>query len=193
VKNPDQFQRVEVQSSSALHSWLEKNHQQEESVWLVSYKKIVEHKYVSREEVLDELIAFGWIDGVRSQLDDERTMQLISPRKTRPWAKSYKERAEKLISEGRMHPAGQADVDKAKQNGGWDEMNDVDELIVPPDMILAFSSRGKAMENFENFPPSVRRNILRWIASAKTPETRQKRIITASMDAELNKRTASHS
>ena len=193
MKNPDQFQRVEVQSSSALRSWLEKNHQQEESVWLVSYKKIVEHKYVSREEVLDELIAFGWIDGVRSQLDDERTMQLISPRKTRPWAKSYKERAEKLISEGRMHPAGQADVDKAKQNGGWYEMNDVDELVVPPDMILAFSSRGKAMENFENFPPSVRRNILRWIASAKTSETRQKRIKTVSMDAELNKRTASHS
>ncbi len=193
MKNPDQFQRVEVQSSSALRSWLEINHQQEESVWLVTYKKIVEHKYVSREEVLDELIAFGWIDGVRSQVDDERTMQLISPRKTRPWAKSYKERAEKLISEGRMHPAGQAEVDMAQQNGGWDEMNDVDAMVIPNDLIHELEKRDYARENFERFPPSIRRNILRWIASAKTTETRQKRIVRVSLDADMNKRTASHS
>jgi uncharacterized protein YdeI (YjbR/CyaY-like superfamily) len=57
-----------------------KNHTQKEIIWLVTYKTSAE-KYVSIDEVLDELLCFGWIDGIRRKLDLDRTMQLIAPRK----------------------------------------------------------------------------------------------------------------
>jgi uncharacterized protein YdeI (YjbR/CyaY-like superfamily) len=74
---------VEVASPAELRSWLELNHGQGESVWLITFKKHVTEKYVSTFEVLDELLCFGWIDGVRKKRDDDRTMQLISPRKVK--------------------------------------------------------------------------------------------------------------
>ena len=191
--NPDRFRKVEVASAGELREWLERNHTQSDSVWLVTFKKVQADKYVSREQVLDELVAFGWIDGVRSQVDDVRTMQLISPRKTKPWAKTYKDRAERLTTESRMHPAGLASVSAAKENGGWDEMNHVDALEVPPDLEVALELRSPARLHFEGFPDSVKRNILRWIAAAKTEETRMRRVHQTAAEAALNKRVDSHS
>lgn len=188
----EDLERIEVSSHQELRQWLVANHAQSESVWLVSFKKVIPEKYVSRDEVLDELTAFGWIDGVRSQVDDVRTMQLISPRKTKPWAKSYKLRATKLIAEGKMHQAGLAEVNHAVANGGWDEMDEVDELLVPEDLQQALAARGRAEEHFDSFPVSIRRNILRWIFSAKKPETRIKRITETVDDAEFNRRVRSH-
>ena len=75
------FERLEITSLQELRSWLLKNNQQQKSIWLVTYKKSEGDKYVSRWDVLDELICFGWIDGIRRKLDDIKTMQLISPRK----------------------------------------------------------------------------------------------------------------
>ena len=191
--NPDKFQRIEVTNKHELWDWLEQNHRQAESVWLVTFKKVVTDKYLSREEVLDALVAYGWIDGVRRQVDEGKTMQLISPRKTRPWAKSYKLRAHRLISLGLMKPSGQAAVDLAIQNGGWDEMNEVDELVIPEDLELALKNLGQALEYFQGFPESARRNILRWIASAKTDATRRKRIDLVASEASFNRRVNSHS
>ncbi len=111
----ENFDKVEVQSSDELRNWLLANHKKTDSVWLVTYKKVVLDKYVSREAVLDELICFGWIDGIRRKLDDQRTMQLIAPRKAEHWARTYKERAAKLIDEGRMHEAGKDRKNKKKR------------------------------------------------------------------------------
>lgn len=191
--NPNKFLRVQVSSRQELWDWLESNCTQSESVWLVTFKKASPENYVSREDVLDALIAFGWIDGVRSQVDERRTMQLISPRKTRPWAKSYKLRAQRLIAAGLMKPTGMAEIEKAVLTGGWDEMNDVDDLLIPEDLHSALSSHGLALKYFENFPDSIKRNILRWIASAKTEQTRIKRIQLTANEAKDNKRVQSHS
>ncbi len=191
--NPEKFLKVEISSKKELWDWLESNCNQTESVWLVTFKKIERQKYVSRDEVLDALIAFGWIDGVRSQVDDHRTMQLISPRKTRPWAKSYKLRAQKLVSLGLMKPTGMAEIQKAIQNGGWDEMSEVDDLVIPDDLHSALSRQGQALIFFERFPDSIKRNILRWIASAKTDETRKKRVQMTVTEAKENRRVQSHS
>lgn len=181
--------RVEVCSAKELRAWLTQHHDQDESVWLVTYKKSAGARYVSTSEILDELVAFGWTDGIRQRVDDERTMQLISPRRTKPWAKSYKDRAERLIAEGRMHASGQASVDEAKISGAWDQLNDVDALVIPPDLEQALKRRSSAHDNFLAFPPSVRRNILRWVASARTEPTRQRRIDRIALDSQSNIRT----
>ena len=81
---------------------------------LRSWKKVVPDRYVPHEQVLDELVAFGRIDGIRRRIDDERSRQLVSPRRTQPWARSYAQRAERSFADGRMQPAGAATVERAR-------------------------------------------------------------------------------
>lgn len=171
----DKFERVEVTSQDDLWTWLDQHHASPDSVWLVNWKAAHPGRYVSREAVLDALIAYGWIDGRRLKLDDARTMQLISPRKQQAWAKTYKDRAARLEAEGRMHPAGQAAIAEAQQNGRWTESDPVDALLDPDDLVDALDRHG-ATAWWQAAAPSYRRNILRWIAGAKKPETRQARI-----------------
>ena len=118
-------------------------HTQHESVWLVTWKAANRDKPVSAsDEVLDALIAFGWIDGRRMKLDEERTMQLIAPRQEQAWAKTYIQRAERLESEGRMQESGRAAIqDQAKASGRYDSMAEVDDLIEPEALMSALIRR----------------------------------------------------
>ncbi|MEO1521136.1 MAG: YdeI/OmpD-associated family protein [Cyanobacteria bacterium J06633_2] len=184
------LQRVEVASVKELREWFEQYHSQEQSIWLVTYKKNVPNKYVSIKEVLDEVLCFGWMDGRRMKLDETRTMQLLSPRKTEHWSKSYKDRVAQLTQDGRMHESGLKAVEVAKQSGAWDFMNDVDALIVPDDLQQALENHPPALENYANFPDSVKRDILRWIKLAKKQETREKRIQETASKASRNKRAS---
>jgi uncharacterized protein YdeI (YjbR/CyaY-like superfamily) len=172
----ENFQKVEVKSASELRSWLLDHHEQSDSIWLVTYMKSVPENYVSRWEVLDELLCFGWIDGIRRKLDDRRTMQLISPRKAQHWALTYKDRAAKLMDEGRMHPAGLRSIEESKSSGLWDFMEDVDRLMVPEDLTEALAELPGALSFFNTINDSSKRNTLRWIKLAKTEKTRKARI-----------------
>ena len=172
----ERFPQVEVTSQAGLRAWLEEHHEASESVWLVTWKKATGGRYVSRDQVLDELLAFGWIDGVARTLDDRRTMQLISPRRAKHWAASYKQRVARLTDQGRMRPAGLRSVEEAKANGLWSLMDDVDALAVPTDLALALASRPGASDGFAGVPPSSRRFTLRWLKLAKTETTRTARI-----------------
>ncbi|MEM8801404.1 MAG: YdeI/OmpD-associated family protein [Pseudomonadota bacterium] len=169
------FERVEVTSAQAFWAWLDANHGREKSIWLVTWKASERDKYVSRDEVLDALIAYGWIDGRRMKLDDKRTMQLVSPRKEQAWAQTYKDRAARLEAVGRMHDAGRAAIRASKSSGKWNASADVDALIEPDDLKDGLRAR-RAKDWWDEAAPSYRRNILRWIASAKKAETRAKRI-----------------
>ncbi|NRB59638.1 MAG: YdeI/OmpD-associated family protein [Winogradskyella sp.] len=172
----DNFEKVEVNSSRELRNWLSVHYNQTESVWLVTYKKDTPEKYVSTSEILDELLCFGWIDGIRRKLDDDKTMQLISKRKAQHWAKTYKDRAEKLISENRMAPSGYKSIKASKENGMWDFMNDVDMLIKPDDLEKELSEQPEALAFFDAINDSSKRFVLRWIKLAKTDKTRKNRI-----------------
>jgi uncharacterized protein YdeI (YjbR/CyaY-like superfamily) len=172
----ENFEKVEVTSQEELRSWLMKNHRQAESVWLVTYQLSEPDKYLSRWDVLDELICFGWIDGIRRKLDDKRTMQLISPRKVEHWAKSYKERATKLINSGKMQEAGFHSIDISKSNGLWDFMDDVDNLIVPEDLSTELAQLDGASDFFHSINASSKRFVLRWLKLAKTEKTRKSTI-----------------
>lgn len=172
----EKFTKIEIDSSKQLRDWLEVNHLQSESIWLITYKKSVPEKYVSTSEVLDELLCFGWIDGIRRKLDERRTMQLISPRRVNHWAKTYKERVERLIREGKMQASGLRTIEIAKRSGLWDLMDDVDKLILPPDLLKALSKNENAFNFFTSINESSKRFVLRWIKLAKTEKTRKSRI-----------------
>ena len=185
-----ELQKVQIENAAMLRDWLINNHKQQESVWLVTYKAHVPNKYVSTDEVLDELVAFDWIDGRRMKLDDDRTMQLISRRKVQHWSKTYKDRAARLTIDGLMHEAGFAGIERAKNNGGWTFLDDVDALIVPEDLKNALMAMPPAWDFYQEFPPSAKRDILRWIKLAKKPETRLGRIEDAAKKAQRNERAS---
>lgn len=167
------FAQVDVRSAAELRDWLLTHHAQGDSVWLVTWKKQPGAPYVSVDAVLDELVAFGWIDGLRRKLDAARTMQLIAPRKQQAWAQTYKDRAARLIAAGRMHPAGLAAIVAAKAAGRWNETAAVDALVVPDDLAAALGAQGDV---FAAMAPSYRRNVLRWLHGARRADTRAARI-----------------
>lgn len=172
----ENFEMVEVTTSRQLRSWLEKHHHQKESIWLITYKKHMSDKYVSVSQILDEVLCFGWIDGIRDKLAENRTMQLIGTGRTQHWAKSYKTRASKLIQSGRMQPAGLQAIETSKRSGLWNFMDDVDAPIKPVDLETAMSEYPNALHHFEAFPDASKGDILRWIKLAKRSETGKKRI-----------------
>jgi len=174
MSNEASLDKVEITAPGDLWHWLERNHTGP-SVWLVTWKAAHPTKYVSRDQVLDAVIAYGWIDGRRAKLDDARTMQLIAPRAQQVWARSYKERAERLVSEGRMRPPGLAALETAKASGLWTRSDPIDDLRVPDDLRSALDAV-RAAAWFDQAAPSYRRNVLRYIAQAKRAETRQRRI-----------------
>jgi uncharacterized protein YdeI (YjbR/CyaY-like superfamily) len=189
----DRFPMIEAPDAGTLWGWLEDHHRQEGSVWLVTWRKRPGAPYLSRDAVLDALIAWGWIDGIRRAHGyggdkgpgEDRTMQLISPRRHQRWTASYRARAERLVAEGRMAAPGLAAMAAARAAGTWEADPDVDALAVPEDLAQAL---GPAGATFATFPPSHRRNVLRWIAGAKTGPTRAKRIATVAELARQGRR-----
>ncbi len=182
----DRFEKVEVSSRSELRNWLAANYEQKDSVWLVTYKKLVPEKYVSYDDVVEEVICFGWIDSRPAKLDEERSMLLISPRKrTSKWSKVNKDRVEKLEMLGLLLPPGLAKIEQAKRDGTWSALDEVESLSLPDDLLEALAAEPDARKNFDAFPRSAKRGILEWILNAKGAETREKRVkLTAIMAAE---------
>ncbi|MEM7484151.1 MAG: YdeI/OmpD-associated family protein [Bacteroidota bacterium] len=174
--NPEKFEKITVESQEELRDWLLDNYKQEDSVWLVTYKKSVPVKYISTGQVLDELLCFGWIDGVRKKLDEKRTMQLILPRQVQYWSRSYKNRAARLIEEGLMHESGLKSITISKESGLWNFMDDVDDLIIPNDLFKALKSKKRAFGFFDAINDSSKRFVLRWLKLSKTDKTRTNRI-----------------
>jgi uncharacterized protein YdeI (YjbR/CyaY-like superfamily) len=172
----DRYPKVQVESVGDLRAWLEANYDREDGVWLVRFKKKVPAKFADRLDVLDELLCFGWVDGIARKLDDERTMQLITPRRQQAWAQSYKIRVARLVTTGRMRPPGLAAIRRSKELGLWDAYEAVDSLAVPEDVERALAAFPSANAWFASAAPSYRLNVHRWIHSAKKCQTRNKRV-----------------
>jgi uncharacterized protein YdeI (YjbR/CyaY-like superfamily) len=169
--------QVHPATAAAWRRWLERNHATSRGVWLVSWKTHTGKNRLSYDDAVTEAVAFGWVDSKQMTLDDDRTMMWYSPRKpTTAWSRSNKQRVERLLAEGRMAPAGQRSIDVAKENGAWSRLDDVENLVVPPDLAAAFRGHEGSAPNWESFPRSVKRATLEWIVQAKKPETRAKRI-----------------
>ena len=170
-------------------AWLERHPARAEGVWLISYKKASGKPRFEYDEAVEEALCFGWIDSKPRKLDDERSMLWFAPRKPRTgWSRLNKERVERLIARGLMMPAGLAKIDAAQQDGSWNALDAVEALEIPPDLEQALAAYPEAEPRFAEFPRSVRRGILEWIASARKPETRARRIEETARSAAENLR-----
>ena len=166
-----------AKSQKEWRQWLEKNHESEKSIWLIIYKKESKTKSVYYPEAVDEALCFGWIDSKPNKRDAESFYQYFSKRNPKSnWSKVNKEKVKRLLAEGLITKSGLEAIEIAKQNGTWNALDEVEEIIIPDDLQKAFSKKKSALTNFEKFPRSSKRGILEWILNAKRPETRQKRI-----------------
>ncbi|MGD9701014.1 MAG: YdeI family protein [Acidimicrobiia bacterium] len=171
------FDRIHPATRHEWRAWLDAHHDTTAGVWVVQWRTATGKSRLAYDDVVEEALCFGWIDGRANKLDDERSMIMMTPRKpTSTWARSNKERVERLIAEGRVTDAGLRVIETAKANGSWTMLDDVDALIVPEDLLAALSRDEQAQRHFDAFPPSAKKMILYWIKSAKRPETRQRRV-----------------
>lgn len=178
--------RVAVDGAAALRAWLTANHDRSAGIWLET-RKVSRGGALPWSAIVDELLCFGWIDSLPKKLDDERTLLRCTPRKPgSAWSGINQQKVARLEAAGRMTPAGRAAVDAAKASGAWSRLDGATALEVPADLDAAFSDVGRAC--FAAFPPSSRRAILEWIAQAKTPETRARRVDDTATSAAQNVR-----
>jgi uncharacterized protein YdeI (YjbR/CyaY-like superfamily) len=170
-------------------TWLKENHTREKGIWLVQYNKKYGKPSLSWSEAVDEALCFGWIDSLKKKLNDESSIQYFGKRKPKStWSKINKQKIEKLISENRMSKAGLDCIVIAKENGSWEILDSVEELLIPEDLMLELSRRTDATEFFHSLSKSVKKMMLQWIVLAKRSETRQKRILEIAEAAEKKMR-----
>ena len=185
----DSYPRVEVTSRAEWRAWLADNHESSTGIWLVTHKKSEGERYVPYDAVAEEAIAFGWIDGRRRGIDERRTELLITPRRPKSgWSRVNKRRVEELEASGLMTDAGRAVIERAKGNGSWSALDDVENLVEPDDLRAALDGLPPAREHWNAFPRSAKRAILEWVGSAKRPETRERRVTEAARLAAENVR-----
>ncbi len=168
---------IQPKSRQEWRQWLEANHDTQKSVWLIYHKKKANLPTVTYSDTVDEALCFGWIDSKAKPLDEERFMQFFCPRKAKSvWSKINKQKIDRLTKEGRMTKAGFDTIERAKLNGSWTILDEVEELVVPDDLAQALAQQPEAENYFGTLSRSDKRNLLQWLVLAKRPETRQKRI-----------------
>jgi uncharacterized protein YdeI (YjbR/CyaY-like superfamily) len=162
---------------AAWRSWLQKNHAIAQNVWVIIYKKRSGKPGVTYAEVVEEALCFGWIDSKPNKRDEESYFLFIAPRKPKSvWSALNKIRIEKLLEQNLIMPAGLQKIEAAKKDGTWNALDKVDAMEMPAALQKAFAKNNTALKNFEQFPPSAKKGIYQWMASAKTEATQIKRI-----------------
>jgi uncharacterized protein YdeI (YjbR/CyaY-like superfamily) len=159
-------------------------------VWLCSWRTGTGRPRCPYPEVVEEAICFGWIDSTATLLDDDRSLQLITPRKAKsPWSRLNRQRAADMERRGLMADAGRAAIDAAKANGWWTISDQVADLEEPADLATALDQHFQARANWDRFPPSARKQMLWRIVSAARPATRASRIATIVAEAANGQQT----
>jgi uncharacterized protein YdeI (YjbR/CyaY-like superfamily) len=164
-------------SRTEWESWLADNHASASGVWVKIAKKETGLDSVRYPEVLDTAIAYGWIDAIRHKLDDTHFLQRFTPRGPRSkWSKINRDKAEQLIADGRMTPAGMREVEKAKADGRWAAAYESQRTMqVPPDLQAELDADPAMKEFFESLSSQNRYAFLYRLHDAKKPETRARR------------------
>jgi len=173
----EEQEHLYFRNAQEWRQWLHDNHQSATKVYLIFYKVGCGIESMRWEEAVQVAICYGWIDSTVKKLDENRRRQMFTPRKDKSvWSKLNKTYIEKLIADNLMHESGLRKIAMAKQNGSWESLDQVENHIMPEDLIQAFEQNPLALENYNNFSPSYRKSYLYWLNQAKRAETRANRI-----------------
>jgi uncharacterized protein YdeI (YjbR/CyaY-like superfamily) len=164
-------------SRQAWRSWLKSHHDSETEIWLVFYKQQSGKPTLSYNDAVEEAVCFGWIDGIKRRIDEERYTHRFTPRKPDSnWSETNRKRAARMEKAGLMTDAGQRAIRAAKRKGTWRSATHAIDTSTPPELAARLAKNKTAAAFFEALAPSYRREFTGWINSAKRDATRQRRI-----------------
>ena len=165
-------------SAEEMDNWLVEHGEGSDGIWLKFAKKASGIESVVYAEAVEIALCHGWIDGQAKRLDESYYLQRFTPRRARSkWSRINREKADSLITEGRMRAGGLREVERAKEDGRWDEAYDSPATAtVPEDFQAALDAEPAAREFFASLGATKRYSFLYRIQDAKRPETRAKRI-----------------
>ena len=171
-------------SGAELRAWLDANHATADELWIGYHKKHTGRPSVTWEDVVVETLRVGWVDSVRYSLDQDRSAQRVTPRrKGSNWSARNVAIAERLVAEGEMQPAGLAAFEARTPERTAIYSYERDVATLTDDEISRFQADKAAWADWERRPPSYRRAVTSWLASAKRPETRARRFETLLADS----------
>jgi len=128
----DSYEHVLIEDQTQWQAWLDANHGTSPGIWLVTWKKASGRPSVSYDVIVDEALAYGWVDSRPRRIDEHRSARLLTPRKPASnWSARNKARVEQLTADGRMYPAGLAAVAAARANGAWTALDETETLAEP--------------------------------------------------------------
>jgi len=180
---------IHAETREQWRAWLTHNLTSARGVWLCSWRTTTGRPRCPYPEAVEEAICFGWIDSTSTVLDEERSLQLFTPRRPKSsWTRLNRERAADMEARGLMTDAGRRAIAAAKANGWWTIADQVEDLEEPADLTAALDRDPQARSNWDGFPPSARKQMLWWIVSAARDATRAGRIAQIVSEAAIGRR-----
>lgn len=178
-----------METRAQWRAWLAEHASASPGVWLVTWRRSSGRPVLAYEDLVQEALCVGWVDGQARAVDAERTSLLVAPRRPGSgWARTNKERVALLQAAGLMRPAGQAVVDAAIADGSWSLLDASEALEVPADLAAALDADPAARAAWDGFPPSARKQLIAWVTTAKRPETRARRVTETAVRAARGER-----
>lgn len=170
----------EFKTATSFYTWLGKNHDKADEVWIKIHKVGSGLKSITPKEAIDVVLCWGWIDGTRKGFDDKSFLQRYTPRKkTSIWSTRNQGLVARLIEAGRMQPPGQAEIDRAKADGRWAKAyGGFSRDQFPADLMAAIRAEPKALKMFETLNAQNRYALGFRTHNLKTPEGRARKIAT---------------
>lgn len=180
---------IHAETRAQWRYWLAANSASTRGVWLCSWRTPTGRPRCPYPDAVEEAICFGWIDSTNTILDDDRSMQLFTPRKGKSsWTRLNRARAAEMEQLGLMTDGGRTAIAAAKANGWWTILDQVEDLVEPPDLAAALDRDAVARSNWDGFPPSARKLGLWPIVSAAREATRADRIARLVAEAAAGRR-----
>jgi uncharacterized protein YdeI (YjbR/CyaY-like superfamily) len=169
---------VEFATPAEFAAWLEASHGSSEGIWLKIAKKSAGRTSITYAEALEIALCYGWIDGQKAGYDDDHWLQRFTRRTRRSkWSQINREKAERLVAEGRMQPAGLAEIARARDDGRWDSAYAGQRTATVPDELQReLDADPEAAAAFSRLDAQNRYAIIWRINDAKRPETRARRV-----------------
>lgn len=186
MATPEEIAILPFASALLWQQWLADHHSAGAGVWLKIAKKGANIASVTYEEALDEALCYGWIDGQRKSHDGDYFLQKFTPRRPRSlWSKRNINKVAELLAANRMQPSGMAEVEAARQDGRWEAAYDsARNMTLPDDFMLAIKENSQAQATFNTLNQTNLYTIAWRLQTARTPETRQRRLETILMTLE---------
>ena len=166
-------------TQAAFRAWLEEHHATSVELMVGFYKKSSGKPSISWPQAVDEALCFGWIDGVRRSIDDERYQNRFTPRKARStWSVVNIARAKELVRLGLMRTAGLREFESRDEGAARYSYEQRSASVLDEDAEREFRRHDRAWAFFQRQSPSYRRLAIFWVVSAKREETRRSRLAT---------------